>query len=75
MSTTQQTTLKVEGMTCHSCIGHVRGALSELDGVCNIEVRMREGKVVVEHEAEQPAVNAMIEALREAGYESTAATQ
>jgi copper chaperone len=72
---TQRTTLEVEGMTCHSCVGRVKGALNELDGVCSIDVRMREGKVVVEHEAEQPAVNAMIEALREAGYESTHAPQ
>jgi len=71
MNTTQQeTVLSVEGMSCPSCIRHVEGALRELDGVRKVQVRLREGKVAVEHEAGQPSAAAMIEALRDAGYES-----
>ena len=71
MNTMKQTVLNVGGMTCSSCVRHVEGALRELDGIRDVEVRLREGKVVVAHEAQQPSVPAMIEALREAGYEST----
>lgn len=70
MATTQKTTLDVEGMTCHSCVRHVQGALRELDGVRSVEVQLREGKVLVEHEGAETV--ALIEALRDAGYESRA---
>ncbi len=71
METTTKTVLRVEGMTCHSCVRHVTSALCDLDGVRGADVRLREGKVVVEHEGQAPSVTAMIEALREAGYESS----
>lgn len=60
-------TLTVEGMTCPSCVAHVNRALRDLDGVEAVEVRLREGTVVVRHDAE---VELLIEALREAGYPS-----
>lgn len=66
----KQTVLAVEGMTCSSCVSHVDQALKELRGVDEVEVRYREGKVVVEHDAGNAPVAALIEALREAGYES-----
>lgn len=61
-------TLTVEGMTCPSCVAHVNRALRDLDGVEAVDVRLREGTVVVRHEAE---VELLIEALREAGYPSS----
>ncbi len=60
-------TLTVEGMTCPSCIAHVNRALRDVAGVETIDVRLREGTVVVKHDAE---VELLIEALREAGYAS-----
>lgn len=72
MNEKQQTTLAVAGMTCPSCIRHVTVALKDLDGVEGVEVKLREGRVQVVHEA-SVAVKAMVEALREAGYESRAA--
>ncbi len=68
MSTLKQTVLSVEGMTCHSCIRHVESALRDLDGVRSVEVRLREGKAIVEQEGQEPSTAAMVEALREAGY-------
>ncbi|MEO5727298.1 MAG: heavy metal-associated domain-containing protein [Byssovorax sp.] len=62
------TVLSVDGMTCHSCIRHVESALRDLEGVRGVEVRLREGKAIVEHEGAEPSVAAMVEALREAGY-------
>jgi len=62
------TVLSVEGMTCHSCIRHVESALRDLEGVHGVEVHLREGKAIVEHEGEEPSAAAMVEALRAAGY-------
>ena len=63
--------LEVMGMTCPSCVRHVNAALADLDGVGKVEVRLRDGKVVVQYDPERVQVSALIEALSEAGYEST----
>ncbi len=68
MSNEQDTILEVEGMTCPSCIRHVTSALKDLDGVGNVEVKLRDGLVVVKHDKSQATVSQMIEALDGAGY-------
>ncbi len=68
MSDERQTLLTVSGMTCMSCVRHVDHALRDLEGVRAVEVRLREGQVLVEHDVASPSAEAMLEALREAGY-------
>lgn len=68
----EETVLNVDGMTCPSCIRHISVALREVDGVDEVEVKLREGKVAVKHAAGVKLVS-LISALREAGYESRAA--
>jgi copper chaperone len=70
MKITRETVLDVEGMTCGSCVRQVESALGELDGVGQVQVRLREGKVMVEHDAEEAPVDTIIEVLRAAGYAS-----
>lgn len=67
---TRDTVLEVQGMTCPSCIRHINQALAELDGVGAIDVKLRDGVVVVQHDAAQAPVDRLIDALRDAGYES-----
>lgn len=69
---TKEIVLEVTGMTCPSCVRHVNAALADLDGVGKVEVRLRDGKVVVQYDPDRVPVSALIEALSEAGYESTA---
>jgi copper chaperone len=71
-STLQRTTLAVDGMTCSSCVRHVEVALRKIAGVRGIDVSVADGTVRVEHDPEQASVEAMREALAEAGYESQA---
>ncbi len=68
MSKPRETVLSVSGMTCMSCVRHVDRALRDLEGVTAVEVRLREGRVLVEHDAETAPLEAMVEALRDAGY-------
>lgn len=70
MSNEQDTILEVQGMTCPSCIRHVSAALTDLDGVGTVDVKLRDGIVVVKHDATQAPVTHLIEALTEAGYVS-----
>lgn len=73
MSSLRETLLSVGGMTCMSCVRHVDRALREVEGVQAVEVRFREREVLVKHDPEGAPVAAMIEALRDAGYESAPA--
>lgn len=73
MNEPRETLLSVSGMTCMSCVRHVDHALRDLEGVRAVEVRLREGTVRVQHDAATAPIDAMVEALREAGYESTPA--
>lgn len=67
----KETLLDVMGMTCPSCIRHVNAALHDLEGVAKVEVRLRDGRVLVQHDPAVADVGALIEVLNEAGYPST----
>ncbi|MGN6104334.1 MAG: heavy-metal-associated domain-containing protein [Kofleriaceae bacterium] len=68
MNDSCDTILEVQGMTCPSCIRHVTAALTDLDGVEKVDVKVREGVVVVKHDAAQASISALIGALDGAGY-------
>ncbi len=70
MSNDQDTVLEVQGMTCPSCIRHVTSALKEVAGVGNVEVKLRDGIVLVKHDTAQAPITQLIDALAEAGYVS-----
>jgi len=72
-SQNRETTLEVSGMTCRSCVGHVQAALRDVDGVCEVDVRMREGKVVVRHDESAAPSERLLEALAKVGYPSRTA--
>ncbi|WP_437674806.1 heavy-metal-associated domain-containing protein [Sorangium sp. So ce131] len=65
----KETLLQVDGMSCPSCIRHINSALRELDGVDKVDVRLREGTVVVRHDPESAPAAALAEAVRRAGYD------
>lgn len=50
MTKQTQTTLQVEGMSCPSCVRHIDEAIRALGGVSKVDVRLRDGTVVVTHE-------------------------
>jgi len=71
---TRETILNVDGMTCSSCVRHVEGALRNIAGISAIDVKLREGKVRVQHDPVRAPIERMIGALGQAGYESRAVT-
>jgi copper chaperone len=68
----ETTELKVDGMTCGSCVASVTKALKRVPGVQDVEVDLASGiaRVSGQHAA-QPA---LVAALGEAGYKACAAT-
>jgi copper chaperone len=69
MSIQQDTVLEVRGMSCPSCVRHINSALGELLGVEKVDVKLRDGIVIVKHAATLP-IKQLIETLEEAGYAS-----
>lgn len=67
----EETRLDVQGMSCPSCIRHIKEALADVEGVSAVDVRLADGQVVVKHDSESALVGTLIEALRDAGYESS----
>lgn len=73
MTNKTETILNVDGMTCSSCVRHVESALRELDGIDKVEVKLKDGKVRIEHDPSRSTIDELIQALGDAGYESRAA--
>jgi copper chaperone CopZ len=71
MSNQNETVLHVQGMSCPSCIRHIKEALTDVEGVEAVDVRLSERKVVVRQAGEGASVAAMVGALADAGYEAT----
>lgn len=59
--------LKVTGMTCPSCVKNVKGALSNVQGVKDVKVYLKDGKAeIVCDSSVKPEV--LIEAVKKDGY-------
>ncbi|MBF0709518.1 MULTISPECIES: copper chaperone CopZ [Bacillales] len=65
----EQTTLKIEGMTCDHCKAAVTTALQELEGVSEVNVNVEEGTAKVSYNASSVSVSEMNEAVEEQGYD------
>ena len=62
-----ETTLKVTGMNCGACVGHVTKALQGVPGVKLAAVDLTSGEAVVKHD-ESAKPEAMVEAVIEEGF-------
>jgi len=65
MSTVEQHTYSVSGMSCEHCVAAVSAEVGELPGVEVVEVRLASGALVVHGEIDDEAVRRAVEA---AGY-------
>ena len=65
----EQTALKIEGMTCDHCKAAVTNALTELDGVSEVDVNVKEGTAKVSYDSRSVSVSEMNEAVEEQGYD------
>ena len=63
------TELKIEGMSCQMCVGHVTRALAEVPGVTATSVDLEGGNATVQHHGADAAM--MIAAVEEEGYEAS----
>jgi copper chaperone len=65
----EEVELKVDGMTCGSCVKSASRALSAVPGVESVDVRLADGAATVRGDGVAAQVPAMLAALAAAGYE------
>ncbi len=62
----EQTSLKIEGMTCHHCVHAVQNRLSKMPGVKVNEVTI--GAAKIERDPQLASMAAIAEAIADEGY-------
>lgn len=65
----EQTTLKIERMTCDHCKKAVEGALRNLQGVQEVKVDVAKGIADVTYNNSEVTADSMKEAVEEQGYD------
>ncbi|WP_249621139.1 heavy metal translocating P-type ATPase [Desulfuromonas sp. CSMB_57] len=64
----EQIQLPIGGMTCASCVHHVRQALLKVPGVSDAAVNLAGERAAIRFDGEQATLNDLIAAVRAAGY-------
>ncbi len=76
MPNTKTIQLAISGMSCNGCANAVKRSLGEVSGVLSTRVDLNSGSARVELEGESgTSVNDLIEAVRDAGYDASAAAK
>lgn len=64
----KKATLHVEDMVCHACESRIKEAVSRLNGVSEVEVSMRGGRVEVRFDEDRVGMEEIRSAIRDSGY-------
>ena len=62
-------------MTCGGCVKSVDSAVSQLQGVQSVDVDLEGNKASVTYDASTVAVEAIVEAIEDAGFDASVAAQ
>ncbi len=60
--------LNVTGMVCDSCASKVTGVISEIRGVSDVEVSLKQGEAKVQYDEQQASVEQLKTVVRDSGY-------
>lgn len=72
---TETRVINVEGMTCGGCVKSVDSAVSQLQGVQSVDVDLEGNKASVTYDASTVAVEAIVEAIEDAGFDASVSEQ
>ena len=65
-----KTILRSQGLSCPSCVAKIEKSLHAVQGVSKAQVFFNTGRIEVEHDPQLIEVDALIEAVRSAGYDA-----
>lgn len=68
LAAVQSVTLSVPGMTCAACPITVKKAISKIDGVTKIDVKLDRREAVVTFDDARTSVQKLTQATQDAGY-------
>lgn len=68
-----KTILRSQELTCPSCVAKIEKALQSLAGVETATVHFNTGRIEVQHDSQRVNVDALVKAVRSAGYEARVA--
>jgi len=69
-----QTQIEIRGMHCASCVARVEDALARVPGVEAAQVNLATSRALITHDAETAPPEALVAAIRAAGFEAEAPT-
>lgn len=64
-------TIKINGMSCENCVGKVEKAVSELDGVDKIKVKLKNAEAKIKFDETKIPLEKILETVTELGYEAS----
>ena len=64
--------VKIEGMTCHSCVGLIESVVGDLGGVVSVSVTLATKEGVVEYKEGEVGMEAIQSAIEDTGFEVVA---
>lgn len=62
--------VRVEGMTCQSCVKHIEDTLSSKPGVCDVKVSLEEKRAVLKFDPAVTSVAAVVEQIDDMGFDA-----
>lgn len=65
--------INIDGMTCGGCVKGVHGAVTPLEGVQSVDVSLENNLATVTFDADSVKVEAIAEAIEDAGFDATVA--
>lgn len=68
-----KTLLRSQDLSCPSCVAKIEKALQELEGVSAAKVHFNTGRIEVEHDPETAPAAALVQTVRQVGYEAKVA--
>lgn len=61
-------TINVEGMSCNHCVECIKKAAGSLNGVIEVSVDLKEGKVTLEYDPERIDLETIKDIIEDQGY-------
>jgi len=63
--------IKIEGMNCEHCASKVEKAVSELDGVDKIKVKLKDAEAKIKYDETKIPLDKLLSVITELGYEAS----
>ncbi|MBO0420088.1 MAG: copper chaperone CopZ [Vagococcus fluvialis] len=63
--------IKIDGMSCNHCVAKVEKAVSELDGVDKIKVKLKDAEAKVKFDETKIPLDKVLEVITDLGYEAS----